>query len=210
MKRFLAVLLVLYTLLSLFPISFSAQAETLAKDESGAEAVPDTALSNGAVLTKYDALYVGVNGAKTANGRSLLGLYTAFGVDSSAVTPSNGTGNGLWKNKMDVTGGTDAVLRDAYTGVDFMLGVSGGVGYHMTATEWTDGAKHMGITLPAAWADLSDFTVEQVALQDAIASTSSLAKVIHAVRLDLLISVWLPADGTSNTSGKIRLSPDDG
>ena len=88
MKRFLSVLLVLCTVLSLFPISFSAQAQTLAKDESGAEAVSDTALSNGAVLTKDDALYVGANGAKTANGGSLLGLYTAFGVDSSAVTPS--------------------------------------------------------------------------------------------------------------------------
>ena len=203
MKRFLSILLVLCTLLSFFPVVFPAQGEELAKDESGASAGGPALLSNGATLTEYDALYVGANGEKTANGGTLVGLYTALGEDSSAVTLSSGTANGVWKNKMDVTGGTDAVLRDGYSGVDWQFDANGGVGYHMTAIEWKSGALNMGLTLPETWVDLTDFTVEQLVTHDAVTNTAVLAKTMFSMRLGLFTGIWLPStdDGSYGLAG---------
>ncbi len=199
MKKFLSLLLIFATVLAVCPFAvFSSVEETLPQDTSGSTLPKDVPLSNGAVYTKYDALYVGANGEKTANGGNLIGLYTALGTDFSALTLSS-TG-GLWKNKADVSGQTDAVLRDTYADLDWQLGTAGGVGYHMTVAQWKAGGDFMGVTLPDLWADLADFAVEQVVSQDALSSSSTLSKFVHAVRLDLLISTWLPSIDTSGAN----------
>ena len=106
MKRILCFVLVLCTLLSVFPVAVSLAEEekTLPVDVSD---TTDT-LGEGerAPLTDYDALYVGGDGKKTANGGKLVGLYTAYAGDASVDLT-----NGVWQNKVDATGDTDAVIQ---------------------------------------------------------------------------------------------------
>lgn len=187
-KRLLSALLVLCTLLSLLPAQAVMAEETLVKDETPAPMENEEKESS--FFTDYDKLYVGADGSKTANGGKLLALYSAYGDDSATVTLSSGTTAGVWKNKMDLTGETDALLRDECDTKDWELGEDGGLGYYMNATQWS---KKMGITLPAAWATLDNFTVEQAAVLDAIPHTDVLSGKHSAVRLDLLLGLWLPS-----------------
>ena len=190
-KRMLCALLLIGTLLSLFPVQTVAAEETLIKDET--PALTTDGGEENSLLTDYDKLYVGADGSPTANGGKLIGLYTAYGTDYATVTLSADKTNGAWKNKMDATGATDAVLRDTYTGTDWVKDEKGGIGYHTTGAEWNATATKIGITLPAAWAELADFTVEQAAALDAVEHTSALSSKHSAVRLDLFLGLWLPS-----------------
>ena len=204
MKRFLSFLMALCLLLTLFPmvVPIAAEDNALLKDESGVSAAGVETTS--VALSVYDALYVGADGSKTANGGSLIGLYSAFTKGDASVTLSSGTTSGLWKNKMDPSGATDATLRDTYGNRNWEWGEKKGIGYEMTATQWAvhsssgssveGGCIKMGMTMPSAWADLSDFTVEQFALLDAIPSDGVLSHQYSAVRLDLLLGLWLPSN----------------
>ncbi len=202
MKRFLSLLLVLSTLLSLFPMilpTAAEETEALPKDESEGEGA--TLLSDdGRGMTAYDSLYVGADGSETAYGGKLIGLYTAFAANDASVTLSSGTTNGKWLNKMDATGATDAILRDSYATKDWEFGNGRGIGYEMTAAQWKNGCRAIGITMPDAWAELADFTVEQCALLDAISNTGTLSSQYSALRLDLLLGLWLPSDTSSNSA----------
>ena len=144
-KRIVSMLLVLCTLLPLFPIASVAAETVLPKDESQGTGEP---VVEGTAMTAYDALYVGADGSKTANGGKLIGLYTAYGEDTATVTLSKETTAGSWKNKMDNTGATDAVLRDTCSGTDWVLGEGGGIGYHITAEKYNTVVNSIGLTLP--------------------------------------------------------------
>ncbi len=200
-KRIISFLLVLCTLLSLFPVIVASaeETETLIKDE-GAGGVASVGEEGGLPLTDYDKLYIGADGGKTANGGSLIGLYTAYDTAKAGITLSADNIDGVWKNKMDASGATDAVLRDSYATKNWELGETGGVGYHMTAAQWQAGVQKMGLTLPAAWAELPCFTVEQAATLDAIDHTDALSYKHSGVRLDLLLGVWLPSVYSLNTN----------
>ncbi len=159
-KRIVCLLLVLCTLLSMLPVMAVSAEETLPRSEG--EAVAD----GGAGVTRpeatlYDSLYVGGNGEKTANGGSLVGLYTAFGASPASVDLTAGK----WLNMMDATGATDAVLYNNGSLLAYSVGENGGIFSAFTAengaSSWdkSEYAK-IGIRLPDSYADLADFTVE--------------------------------------------------
>ncbi len=151
-KRIISLLLVLATLLALFPVAVVAaeEEETLPKDNG--EAIAEGEEATGAPLTDYDLLYVGADGSKTAEGGSLLALYTAYGDDASVDLAAK-----KWQNKMDATGATDAVFRGSY-----WQKMNGGVGYAMDLAQFNADGASVGITLPEAFASLESFTVESV------------------------------------------------
>ncbi|MBO5755878.1 MAG: right-handed parallel beta-helix repeat-containing protein [Clostridia bacterium] len=193
-KRILSLLLLLGTVLSLIPTVGVAAEEVLPKDETpGAisAATPEGSHS----FTDYDALYVGADGRKTANGGKLIGLYTAYAGDATVDIVG-----GKWKNKMDATGATDAILRDESPVAAFAVEANG-FGYHLTKaqirnetdTGYIKDYQKIGVTFPEAWAMMDSFTVEQAARFDAIESERTLSALYAAVRIDLLHGFWLPA-----------------
>ncbi len=189
-KRIVSLLLLICTLLSAFPFVATAAEEVLPKDETPA-APSEMAPAGTHSLTKYDALYIGADGGRTENGGSLIGLYTAFGDDATVDIAG-----GKWKNKMDATGATDIVLRDSAktAGVDFAKEANGnGFGFHLTAGQVSSDRSNIGLTLPAAWADLADFTLEHGSALDAIVDAK--ASAIASVRLGLLCGTWIPGKG---------------
>ena len=153
MKRILCFLLVLGTLLSVFPLAvpFAEEEKTLPMDVS--DTFDGDAEEGRAPLTDYDTLYVGGDGGKTVNGGTLLGLYTAFAGDVSVDLTV-----GSWQNKMDPTGATDAVIK----GTSFWVKKENGFGYAMNLEEWTADGEKVGIDLPAGFAALPSFTVEML------------------------------------------------
>lgn len=206
MKRIFSFFMALCLLLTLFPLVMPIAAEDTAvpKDESGAS--PAGMETASVTLSVYDALYVGADGSNTANGGSLIGLYSAFTKGDASVTLSSGTTNGLWKNKMDLSGATDATLRDSYTAKNWEWGSEKGIAYHMTESEWLTGCLKMGLTLPEAWASKPAFTVETSFVADGIAQTGSskLAIKYSAIRLDHLTALWLPAtSGEKHNIGEL-------
>ncbi len=194
-KRIISLFLLLSTLLALVPVvGVAAETkETLPKDETPgviSEALPEGAHS----FTAYDALYVGADGSKTANGGTLIGLYTAYGDDATVDIAG-----AKWKNKMDASGATDAVLRDTSDAISFAK-EKNGFGYHMVRDQVGSNRTLIGVTFPEAWATLDSYTVEQAATLDAIESTTALAGEFASVRIDLFHGLWIP--------GKINLSGD--
>ena len=188
-KRVVCVFLLLSTLLSTFPILSVSAEEILPKDET-ADTSALTPLEGTHSFTEYDALYVGADGGKTANGGRLLGLYTAYGDDATVKTE-----DGKWQNKMDATGATDIVLRDTLDGIDFVKETSG-FGYHLTATSngmFREQSVKIGLTLPGAWAELPQFTVEHSARLDVLPANECYAWKIGGIRLDLLQGLWMPS-----------------
>ncbi len=184
-KRLLSLVLVLCAILTSVPVIGVAAEEILPKDETpGAQSqtLPEGAHS----FTVYDALYIGADGAKTANGGSLIGLYTAYGDDTTVDIAG-----GKWKNKMDATGTTDAVLRDTSDTISFVKEANG-FGYHMNKDQVTANNEKLGLTLPDAWASLDQFTVEHAARIDAVQSPAPLAEEIPAIRLDVFLGMWIP------------------
>ncbi len=194
MKRIICLLLLVCTLLTAFPVLGVAAEETLPKDETPGD-ISEEAPQGAHSFTDYDALYVGADGSKTANGGSLIGLYTAYGDDATVDIAG-----GKWKNKMDATGATDAVLRDTSDAVSFVK-EQNGFGYHMTADQITaeKTKKKLGVTLPDAWAMLDAFTVESTARLDGIETDKSLSAKASGIRLDTLHCMWL--SGMKNMSG---------
>ncbi len=193
-KRAWAVVLALCAVICALPIAVQADEALLPKDESGYGA-GKTAEQAVASLTNYDTLYVGADGEKTANGGNLIGLYTAFASDKSGYDLQAGK----WFNKMDTTGATDAILRDSSDAVSWVAGEGGGLAYHVqNGDEQKENATKIGLTLPDAWADKENFTVEQVSCFDSFESTSSLVVRNSAFRLDLLLGLWFPSSGVSN------------
>ena len=156
MKKLLLFLLTLALLFSSFPVVTAAAETALPKDETGADASPSTTeTKEDSLLTDYDALYIGADGSKMANGGSLVALYTAYGSDPSVLLQES-----KWQNKMDTTGETDATLvgGSAY----WQSLASGGIGYDMTLAEWTADGGKVGLTLPDAFGALYSFSVETV------------------------------------------------
>ncbi|MBO5754506.1 MAG: hypothetical protein J6R89_00455, partial [Clostridia bacterium] len=189
-KRLLSLLLVLCTLLAMVPVMGVAADEVLPKDETpGASSTETPAGSHS--FTDYDALYVGADGQKTANGGKLIGLYTAYTGDTTLDIAG-----GKWKNKMDATGATDAILRD--TSDDYSFVAEGnGFGYHMSRDKVAASeGKKMGITFPEAWAALSNYTVEHAARFDVIESTTPLAIPFAAIRIENFHGLWIPGSKT--------------
>ena len=138
-KRWISLLLVACTLLSLFPtVIFSAAAEeSLPKDESAlgnTSAVEDGALPE---RTAYDGLYVGADGSTTANGGKLVALFSAFGDDLSSVDLTAGT----WTDKMN---GNVATLR----GAGWMAGSAGGFGFDFPNEDFQSKGASYGVSLP--------------------------------------------------------------
>lgn len=194
MKRFFSFVLVICTLLTVYPIVAPVAAESLPKDESGAGTVGTASAAEERGLSAYDALYVGADGDKTANGGRLLGLYSAFGKDVTGYDLTAGT----WFNKMDASGATDAILRNTSDTVSWGVGENGGLAYRMDAINWKAETNKLGVTLPDAWADAADFTVEQVSRLDAIENGgNSLLDCHSAVRLDLLLGLWFPSNAAN-------------
>ena len=193
-KRILSLLLLLGTVLSLIPTVGVAADEVLPKDETPGASSTGTPEGSHS-FTDYDALYVGADGRKTANGGKLIGLYTAYAGDATVDIVG-----GKWKNKMDATGATDAILRDESPVAAFAVEANG-FGYHLTKaqirnetdTGYIKDYQKIGVTFPEAWAMMDSFTVEQAARFDAIESERTLSALYAAVRIDLLHGFWLPA-----------------
>ncbi|MBO5755801.1 MAG: right-handed parallel beta-helix repeat-containing protein [Clostridia bacterium] len=152
-KRFVSALLMLCLLLSAVPVMGVAAEGAGETAKSGAETQSESSSASRAPLTLYDALYVGADGGRTANGGKLLGLYSVFGADASVLLAE-----GKWQNKMDATGATDALLKG-----DYWKQENGCLGYSMNLSQFNADAAKMGISLPSAYAELSCFTVETVA-----------------------------------------------
>ena len=156
-RRIVCFLLVLCTLLTLFPVMAVSAEETLPRSEGSAVAQGETG-NEPPLADQYDLLYAGGDGGTTANGGKLVGLYTAYGEAPAGVSEGLDT----WYNKMDPTGKTDALLYDDTDILSYGLGANGGiVGALETGKKWdkTLYAK-FGIRLPDSYADLDGFTVE--------------------------------------------------
>lgn len=166
-RRILCFLLTLCTLLSLFPtIAVASSAQTLPKDESGA-GVSAQADGGAVTQTDYDRLYVGADGSKTANGGKLVGLYTAFDAAGASLNLTDGK----WKNKMDPSGATDAVLRGA---AFWSKNADGSVGVTMDWNTWHGQVKKeaFGLTLPAVFTESDSYTVDTVARVKGVQDTA--------------------------------------
>ena len=151
-KRVLCFLLTLAMLLTFFPTVAVAAAQEDALPKDNGTGVNEGASAEGTALSVYDRLYVGADGTKTANGGSLLALYTVYGDDASVDLTAK-----KWQNKMDATGATDAIFRGSY-----WQRMNGGVGYAMDLAQFNADGASVGITLPEAFAALESFTVESV------------------------------------------------
>jgi hypothetical protein len=165
----------------------AAEDAPLPKDETGAGAISSEE-AEAPLLSDYDKLYVGADGKTTAEGGKLLGLYTAY-ADDTTVDIAGGT----WKNKMDASGETDALLRDTSKEVSFAK-EENGFGYHMTRAQIAAEKKKkgLGLTFPSSWVLADSFTVESVAKIDAIESDTALGYQVSAMRLDVLNGMWMP------------------
>ncbi len=106
----------------------------------------------------YDALYVGADGRKTANGASLVGLFTAFGKDEKSLELEQGS----WYNK--IAGGEHATVL----GNDWVTYRNGGFGFDALASQIVaDGLKMTSyndnsISFSNAYAAFDNFTVEHL------------------------------------------------
>ncbi|MBO5754631.1 MAG: hypothetical protein J6R89_01100, partial [Clostridia bacterium] len=136
-KRILSLLLVIGTLLTLFPVMGVAADEVLPKDET--PGATSQSASDGFALSEYEKLYVGANGEKTALGGELVALYSTFG-DSAATVDLTA---GKWADKM---GGADATLR----GGEIWQKLTRGIGYDFPQSELTTHSGNYGIDLPEA------------------------------------------------------------
>ena len=136
-KRILSLLLVIGTLLTLFPVMGVAADEVLPKDET--PGATSQSASDGFALSDYEKLYVGANGEKTALGGELVALYSTFG-DSAATVDLTA---GKWADKM---GGADATLR----GREIWQKLTRGIGYDFPQSELTTHSGNYGIDLPEA------------------------------------------------------------
>ena len=106
-------------------------------------------------------LYVGADGSKTANGATLVGLYTAFLGETTAYDLATGK----WHNKADVTGATDATLVDTTDSAAWAATANGGLTAGLYTQAAYDSAKNnVRIDLPDAWMADKNFTVKSAAV----------------------------------------------
>lgn len=184
MKRVLSFLLLVVLLVTAIPVTATCAAET--EPESEATTV---------ALTEYDRLYVGVNGTKTENGGTLMGLYTAFGLNEAAAVVSTGK----WQNKMDATGETDATVFETVSDT-WTVGAKAGFGYTWVKADHSKTELKAGINLPASYADLSDFFVEASYTFHPLTdySTANYYGAYAGIRLEYLASVNFPGYATTN------------
>ena len=166
----------------------------------------EAAVTHGNNGVDYSALYLGADGSKTANGASLVGLYTAFrneiGTDAYDLTAKK------WKNKMDGTGATDGVLIDNHGTLNWRETPEGNGGLTMNyrtvdASDWaTANIDKSGITLNNGWEAFADFTVETLAVGHRVTggANSSLlpsgTSTQRTFRFDLYSSYYAPNLGT--------------
>ena len=207
MKKIVSFLLVLCTLLSLFPVAVTAAEETLPKDESGLAAGTVSQGESKPALTDYDRLYVGADGSATANGGTLVGLFTAFGEDTASIDLDAG----LWKNKLS---GADATLRE--NTIKWQAGENGGILYRSSYAEWAADGFNTGLSLPESLFTGSDFAVEALASYLGVTDEngniyttregeSNHYKSAHKgdasyVRLELMAAAGFCAYGSSNSA----------
>ncbi len=203
-KRLISLLLLVSTLLTLLPVigvTAAAAEEALPKDET--PGLLANGVSEGETLTKYDALYIGADGSKTANGGELVALYTAYGTDASVDLAA-----GKWADKM---GGTAATLR----GAGWTKGENGGVGYDFPIAQLNVSAGNYGLSLPEALL-APTLSVETVGMvksfrnaDGTIVNLSGANDVFYNnktgcyasfARVDLLSSVFFVGIRTSNPS----------
>ena len=137
-KRLLSFLLVLCTLLSVFPVMGVAADEALPKDET-----PGGSTESGATtpaMTEYDKLYVGADGSETANGGKLVAYYSAIREDASTVDLTANT----WASKV---GGADpATLKGTWVKLD-----DSGIGFDFAYDNREQVAGNYGLSLPVAF-----------------------------------------------------------
>lgn len=189
MKRITSFFLTLCLLLTAFPIVLPLAAEeALPKDESGSSIA--TVMEDDATKSVYDALYTGADGTKTANGGTLVALYSAFGTDLSTVDLTAGT----WADKM---GGAAATIR----GAGWTAGVNGGFAYDFSYEQRTSVSGSYGISLSESLLT-ADVYVETAATVNGIRNadgtlqenevTYNISSTNHAsfVRMDALCSLF--------------------
>ena len=149
-KRILSVLLLVAMLITGIPVMAVSASDTAATGDQAAS-------------TNYADLYVGAaNGPAAAANAKLLGLFTAFKGETDAYDLTNG----LWHNKLDATGATDAILRDNTDATSWAVADLGGLtaGVKDHATFAALGKTSIGIDFYGAWLDNANFTVEASAV----------------------------------------------
>ena len=169
-----------------------------------------------AAKTDYASLYVGANGAATANGATLVGLFTAFRGETGAYDLENGK----WFNKMDKSGATDAILHNELETLawgETAVGNGGLTAGLYDETAYTAAKNKMYIDLNGAWVTANSFTVETLAVAYGIGDgtahgydqkpnifgNNSLNNGINNFRIDLLHGEFTRG---LKTGGNIRMN----
>ena len=114
--------------------------------------------------TDYASMYVGADGSATANGATLVGLFTAFKNEKEAIEADVAAGK--WTNKMDETGATNANLFDTYAdGAWGVASSNGGLSMGLTGTNWKAAKDtNTGIVFNTDWAAYANLTVEEASV----------------------------------------------
>ncbi|MBO5653005.1 MAG: hypothetical protein J6S44_02195, partial [Clostridia bacterium] len=147
-KRLISLLLILGTLLTLFPVMGVAAEEVLPKDETLPAGEGESA--EGATLNEYDLLYVGADGSKTAAGGELIAYYSALREDVATVNLTAKT----WRDKLGKS--PDATI----IGSDWSLLSDGGFGYDFPYSSFTKVSGSYGLALSDDFLDLQSLYIE--------------------------------------------------
>lgn len=155
--------------------------------------------------TVYDELYIGADGSKTANGGSLVALYTAYGQNDTSVDIEHG----IWFDKMGSNHAT--VVGGAYDATANTSGWKyrplGGFGYDLSVEYGAEGSAYLKaqeasdnvITFAPALVMTPDFTVEYVASFDHLQLYTD--GVYVGEYTDIMGSHWADFDRPSDTIG---------
>ena len=144
-KRLLSFLLVLCTLLSVFPVMGVAADGTLPESGGGGES--GSTGTTATAMTEYDKLYVGADGSETANGGKLVAYYSAIREDVASVDLTAKT----WADKLGKAGNATIKAPSApATGADWYTLENGGFGYTFTFDTFKRVSGSYGLSLPEA------------------------------------------------------------
>jgi hypothetical protein len=163
-KRIISLLLLLGTVLSLFPVAGIAAEEVLPKDETPGAQSETVAEEN--ALTDYEKLYVGADGGKTANGGELIAFYTAMGEDVASVNLTAKT----WSDKLGKA--ADATL----IGNGWVTYAKGGFGYDYAYNDFKSKAGNYGLALPEELL-LPDLYIETLAKVKTTRTQQALSRI---------------------------------
>ena len=192
-KRLLSFLLVLCTLLSVFPVMGVAADEVLPKDET-----PGGSTSSGgqtSAMSEYDKLYVGADGSETANGGKLVAYYSAIREDAATVDLTAKT----WADKLGKAAPATFKGDGWYTLSD------GGFGYDFPYDSMSSVAGSYVLALPESFLELSSLYIETLGRVNSFREADGTIKEVTSngtkfnpstssyasfVRIDLLSSVF--------------------